>query len=38
MIDEERLYQAYYKRDRHWAGGKGAKELPLCRKKISNHG
>ena len=27
MTDEEKLYQAYYQRDRLWTGGKAIKEL-----------
>ena len=41
MIDEEKLYQAYYEPDRLWTDGKAIKELlklRLRRKKISSHG
>ena len=45
MIDEEKLYQAYYQHyqpDRLWAGGKAIKELDkitsMSKKKTSNHG
>ena len=41
MIDEEKLYQAYYQVDRLWTGNRAIKELhkiTSMSKKTPNHG